>query len=76
MNKITVVCHEDHKNGYEDYVGVCLLCEIEKLKKQICSCVATREAVAAERAECLELAKSYAHNNTDLHSAIRARGQN
>jgi hypothetical protein len=30
---------------------------------------------AAERAECLELAKSYAHNNTDLHSAIRARGQ-
>ena len=30
---------------------------------------------AAERAECLELAKSYAHNNTDLHSAIRAREQ-
>ena len=31
--------------------------------------------IAAERGECLELAKSYAHNNTDLHSAIRARGQ-
>ena len=38
MSKITVVCHKDHENGYEDYAGICLLCEIEKLKKQIDSC--------------------------------------
>jgi hypothetical protein len=30
---------------------------------------------AAEREACLDLAQSYAHNNTDLHDAIRARGE-
>ena len=34
MNKIVVVCQKEHEKGYEDYVGVCLLCEIEKLKKR------------------------------------------
>jgi hypothetical protein len=29
-----------------------------------------------EREACLELSKSFAHNNTDLHDAIRARGVN
>ena len=29
MDKITVVCHKDHDKGYEDYVGKCLLCEVE-----------------------------------------------
>lgn len=31
--------------------------------------------VQAEREACLDLAKNFAHNNTDLHDAIRARGQ-
>jgi len=35
MNKIVVVCQEEHEKGYEDYVGVCLLCEIERLKALI-----------------------------------------
>jgi hypothetical protein len=34
VNKITVVCHKDHDNGYEDYVGKCLLCEVERLQKR------------------------------------------
>lgn len=33
MDKITVVCHKDHDKGYEDYVGKCLLCEVERLRK-------------------------------------------
>ena len=33
MNKITVMCHKDHDKGYEDYVGRCLLCEVERLQK-------------------------------------------
>ena len=34
MDKITVVCHKDHDKGYEDYVGKCLLCEVERLQKR------------------------------------------
>ena len=34
MDKITVVCHKDHDKGYEDYVGKCLLCEVERLRKR------------------------------------------
>ena len=34
MNKITVMCHKDHDKGYEDYIGKCLLCEIEQLQKR------------------------------------------
>jgi hypothetical protein len=34
MNKITVVCHKDHDKGYEDYIGKCLLCEVERLQKR------------------------------------------
>ncbi len=34
-----------------------------------------KRAVEAEREEILELVDSYAHNNTDLVKAIRARGQ-
>jgi hypothetical protein len=29
-----VVCHKDHDKGYEDYVGKCLLCEVERLQKR------------------------------------------
>lgn len=31
-------------------------------------------AHADEREACLDLAKDFAHNNIDLHDAIRARG--
>lgn len=31
MNKITVVCHEDHSQGYEDFEGKCLLCVVDDL---------------------------------------------
>ena len=34
VDKITVVCHKDHDKGYEDYVGKCLLCEVERLQKR------------------------------------------
>ena len=34
MDKITVVCSKDHDKGYEDYVGKCLLCEVERLQKR------------------------------------------
>ena len=34
MDKITVVCHKDHDKGYEDYVGKCLLCEVERLQNR------------------------------------------
>ena len=34
MDKITVVCHKDHDKGYENYVGKCLLCEVERLQKR------------------------------------------
>ena len=34
MDKITVVCHKDHDKGYEDYVGKCLLCEVERLERR------------------------------------------
>jgi hypothetical protein len=34
VDKITVVCHKDHDKGYKDYVGKCLLCEIERLQKR------------------------------------------
>jgi hypothetical protein len=34
FNHITVVCHKDHDKGYEDYVGKCLLCEVERLQKR------------------------------------------
>ena len=34
MDKITVVCHKDHDKGYEDYIGKCLLCEVERLQKR------------------------------------------
>ena len=34
MDKITVVCHKDHDKGYEDYVGKCLLCEVERLENR------------------------------------------
>jgi len=34
VDKITVVCHKDHDKGYEDYVGKCLLCEVERLRKR------------------------------------------
>jgi len=34
FNHITVVCHKDHDEGYEDYVGKCLLCEVERLQKR------------------------------------------
>ena len=29
-----MVCHKDHDNGYEDYIGKCLLCEVERLRKR------------------------------------------
>jgi hypothetical protein len=34
VDKITVVCHKDHDRGYEDYVGKCLLCVVERLQKR------------------------------------------
>jgi hypothetical protein len=34
VDKITVVCSKDHDKGYEDYVGKCLLCEVERLRKR------------------------------------------
>jgi len=43
MSNIVVVCQEEHEKGYEDYVGVCLLCEIER-------------AVLAEREACAKVA--------------------
>ena len=38
------------------------------------ACVATREAIAAEREAVLDLVDDYAKGNTDLRDAIRARG--
>ena len=35
MDKITVVCHEDHVVGYEDYAGKCLLCVVEDLMREV-----------------------------------------
>ena len=35
MNKITVVCHKDHSQGYEDFEGKCLLCVIDALMLEI-----------------------------------------
>jgi len=34
MNKITVVCHKDHSQGYEDFEGKCLLCVVERLRDE------------------------------------------
>ena len=35
MNKITVVCHKDHSQGYEDFEGKCLLCVVDDLMLEI-----------------------------------------
>lgn len=35
MSKITVVCHKDHSQGYEDFEGKCLLCVVDDLMFQI-----------------------------------------
>jgi hypothetical protein len=69
MNKIVVVCQEEHEKGYEDYVGVCLLCEIER------AVFAEREACAKV---CEEIDIEYEGEDvlaTWCASAIRARGQ-
>jgi hypothetical protein len=34
MNKVVVVCNKEHEKGYEDYAGVCLLCEVEYHKNR------------------------------------------
>ena len=34
MNKVVVVCNNEHEIGYEDYAGVCLLCEVEYHKNR------------------------------------------
>ena len=52
MDKITVVCHKDHDKGYEDYVGKCLLCEVERLRK--------REWVGLDEDRVAYLADKYA----------------
>lgn len=44
MDKITVVCHKDHDKGYENYVGKCLLCEVESLEKRVKDLVNFRRA--------------------------------
>jgi hypothetical protein len=35
VDKITVVCHEDHVVSYEDYAGKCLLCVVEDLMREV-----------------------------------------
>ena len=63
MDKITVVCHKDHDKGYEDYVGKCLLCEVERLQNrewvglkgdEISECWKTGDVVAAVEAKLKE----------------------
>ena len=34
MNKVVVMCNKEHEKGYEDYAGVCLLCEVEYHKNR------------------------------------------
>ena len=65
MDKITVVCHKDHDKGYEDYVGKCLLCEVERLQK--------REWVGLTDAEIKEIYKAGWSNNMDFAQAIEAK---
>lgn len=57
--------------GYRYEVDWCF--EMENLERFFQ--LAYAAGAAAEREACLDLAESYAKNNTDLHDAIRARGQ-
>ena len=59
MDKITVVCHKDHDKGYEDYVGKCLLCEVERLQK--------REWVGITDLEIKDIAESCNLWGSDLY---------
>ena len=70
MNKIIVVCQKEHENGYEDYVGICLLCEIERLKADI-----NQELEAAEERVVNLFENMENPYLPDITKAIRARGQ-
>ena len=48
--------------------------DTEEFAKRI-TAIAWSNGAFVERESCSELAKSFSHNNSDLHDAIRARGQ-
>lgn len=54
MTNIVVVCQKEHEKGYEDFVGVCLLCEIER-------------AVLAEREACAKVCEKICADITYWH---------
>ena len=62
MTNIVVVCQEEHDKGYEEYSGVCLLCEIKR-------------AVLAEREACALIGDYYHDEEANCGDLIRARGQ-